>query len=201
MRARWIAAPALLFLAFPSGGAGQDGSLACWVRGEPADLELRASPYDSTRVDLAGGPVKVCYSRPHKLGRPLMGRLVPFGEPWRFGANEATAIHVPAAGSVAGVAVEPGWYSLIAVPGEPSWRIVVNGQVRRWGVPIDPAVREADVGVGTVRASRAVGVVELFTLELVRTGASSADLVMAWDRTRLRVPVLLRGGSSGGGRP
>lgn len=187
------AAPFLLALAHPPPAPAQDDPATCWVRGDPTDLELRASPFDSTEVGLEQGSVKVCYSRPRKLGRPIVGRLVPYGEPWRFGANEATAIHVPTSATIAGVPVEPGWYSLFAVPGEDEWRIVVNGAVRRWGIPIDDDVRARDVGSGTVRATRAVGSVELFTLELVSTGRSSAELVMAWDRTRLRIPVVLTG--------
>lgn len=173
---------------------GSDGAPTCWVRGDRADLELRISPYDSTTVELESGAVKVCYSQPRKLDRPIFGRLVPFGAAWRFGANEATAIHVPAAATIAGVAVEPGWYSLIAVPGEDEWEIVVNTGVRRWGVPIDEEVRQADVGSGTVPAARAVGVVELLTMELVGRGPASADLEIAWDETRVRVPIVLEGG-------
>lgn len=166
---------------------------ACWVRGERADLELRASPYDSTVVALEEGTVKVCYSRPRKLGRPIMGGVVSYDEPWRFGANEATVIHVPTAATIAGVPVAAGWYSLMAVPGEREWRIVVNESVERWGVPINEQVRQADVGSGVVPVSEAVGVVELLTMELVPSGPSSADLVVAWDRTRVRVPVVLGG--------
>lgn len=193
---------ALLFLlGLPSNGAAQQAVPGCWVRGDRADLELRASPYDSTSVSLDAGTVKVCYSRPRTLGRPIMGRLVPFDAPWRFGANEATAIHLPSRATIAGVTVGPGWYSLMAVPGEETWRIVVNDAVERWGVPIDDAVRDSDVGVGTVPATHAVGAVELFTLELEPTGESSADLVMAWDNTRVRIPVTLSppvGASEGG---
>lgn len=176
---------------------GQDPEAACWVRGERADLELRASPFDSTSVALAGGSVKVCYSRPRKLGRPLMGRLIPFGEPWRFGADEATAIHVTAPATIAGVNVEPGWYTLMAIPGEREWRIVVNGSTQRWGVPIGETVRAADIGSGVVPATEAVGVVELLTMELVETSGASADLVVAWDRTRVRIPVVLSSGTGG----
>jgi hypothetical protein len=185
---------AIALLTLASGAAvvdAQEAALVCWVQGDPADLELRASRRDSTEVSLAGGRVKVCYSRPRTLARPIMGRLVPFGEPWRFGADEATAIHVPTRATIAGVAVEPGWYSLLAIPGESEWQIVVNGQARRWGVPITDEVRSADIGEGRVAATDEVGSVELFTLELVPTGSSAADLVMAWDRTRLRIPVRL----------
>lgn len=185
----------------PTAAAGQPSQPGCWVRGDSSDLDLRASPYDSTAIALETGQVKVCYSRPRKLGRPIMGRLVPFGEPWRFGANEATAVHMPAAGTIAGVAVEPGWYSLIAIPGEQEWRIVVNGTHRRWGVPIDGAVRAADVGSGTVSATESVGVVDLFTLELVPSGPSAAELVVAWENTRVRIPVALTGDAAAEGAP
>lgn len=194
MRIREMLTVLVLVVATAHPGSAQEQEPTCWVRGERADLELRASPYDSTAVALEPGTVKVCYSRPRKLGRPIMGRLVPYGEPWRFGANEATAIHLPTAAEIAGVRVEAGWYSLMAVPGEGEWRIVVNENVERWGVPITEQVREADVGSGTVSASEAVGVVELLTMELVPTGPSSADLVVAWDRARLRIPILLGGG-------
>lgn len=195
----WVMTAMLLVLGLPEPAAAQQAGSGCWVQGDRAGLELRASPYDSTSVSLEAGTVEVCYSRPRKLERPIMGRLVPFGVPWRFGANEATAIHVPARATIAGVAVDPGWYSLIAIPGEETWRIVVNESVERWGIPIDDAVRASDVGVGSVAATRAVGVVELFTLELVPTGGASADLVMAWDRTRIKIPVTLSPPASGGG--
>lgn len=193
-----IARVLLILILLPVGAAAQVAEPACWVRGDPGDLELRASPYDSKAVLLKDGPLKVCYSRPRKLGRPIMGRLVPYSEPWRCGANEATAIHMPARGTIAGVEVGPGWYSLMAIPGEREWRIVVNREHRRWGIPIDDEVRAGDVGVGTVAATDAVGAVELFTLGLVPTGPARAELVAAWDKTRVLIPIVLRGGTGGG---
>lgn len=183
-------------LVLPAPAVSQTGT-PCWTRGDPGALELRASPFDSTAATLQAGRIKVCYSRPRMVGRPIMGRLVSWGAPWRFGANEATAIHVGSPATVAGVRVAPGWYSLVAIPGEEEWRIVVNAEARRWGVPISEEVRARDVGSGVVPVTESVGAVELFTLELVPTGDSSADLVMAWDRTRLRVPITLEPGREG----
>lgn len=164
----------------------------CWVRVDPADLELRISPLDSATVALGGDTVKVCYSRPRKLGRPIMGRLVPYGERWRLGANEATAIHVPFAATIAGVEVEPGSYSLYAVPGPDEWRIVVNGEVRRWGIPIDEDVRAADLGSGTVPSGGIAGPVELLTIRLVRTSEASAEMRIEWEDTGVTVPIRRR---------
>ncbi|MBK7906342.1 MAG: DUF2911 domain-containing protein [Gemmatimonadetes bacterium] len=53
--------------------------------------------------------MKVYYSRPRKLGRPISGRLQLFDAPWRMGVDEATAIHMPSRGTIA-VAVDAGWY-------------------------------------------------------------------------------------------
>lgn len=183
---------AALVAILPAGPvSAQSADTGCWVRGERADLELRASPFDSTGVRLDAGNVKVCYSRPRMLGRPIMGRLVPYGEPWRMGADEATAIFLPAAGSIAGVPLEPGWYSLYAVPGPREWRIVVNGMARRWGTPIDEAVRERDIGSGVI-PSRTVDTPEdLLRMSFLRTSGNAAELVVQWDRTAVRIPVVL----------
>jgi hypothetical protein len=124
--------------------------------------------------------------------------LVPFGEPWRLGADEATSIHVPVPGTIAGVAVEPGWYSLYAIPGEREWEIVVNASIRRWGIPIDEAVHAADVGSGTVRGERVSEPVELLTATL-EPAARGVDLSFVWDRTRVRIPIRVRGQGSGPG--
>lgn len=175
-----------------------DAPPGCWIRGERADLELRASPFDSASVALEAESVKVCYSQPRKLGRPIMGRLVPYGEPWRLGANEATAVHLPVRAQMAGVVVDPGWYSLYAVPGEREWRIVVNRDWQRWGIPIDDEVMQADVGSGTVPVSGSEGETELLTLRFERTAPASADLVVEWARTTVRIPVELLGDGARG---
>ncbi len=165
----------------------------CWVRGSRADLANRASPLDSTSVALRGGTVQVCYGSPSRRGRTIMGGLVPYGSPWRLGANEATSIRMPAAGTIAGVAVQAGLYSLYAVPDSDAWKVVVNGTARRWGIPIDDAVRAKDLGSGRVESSRTDSMVERLTLTLEKTGPDAADLVVRWERTELRVPVALGG--------
>lgn len=164
----------------------------CWIRIEPEDLELRISPLDSASVALEGGRVKVCYSRPRKLERPIMGRLVPYGEPWRLGANEATAIHVSAPATIAGVDVPAGWHTLYAVPGPEEWRIVVNDRTRRWGIPIDDEVRSADLGSGTVPAEELSRTVELLTIRLRQASERAAEMRIEWERTGLSVPIRLR---------
>ena len=169
------------------------GNNPCWVQGDRADLELRASPFDSTSFTTPQGEVKVCYSRVRKLGRPIMGRLVPYGAPWRLGADEATSVYLPVRGSVAGVSVPAGWYSLYAIPQEREWQIVVNAQRERWGTPISNEVRVKDIGKGKVRVTTAGDVQDLLLMRLDKGAANSIELMMHWDRTVLRIPIVLDG--------
>jgi len=174
-----------------AGDGSAPASPVCWPAGVPGDLAQRPSPFDSAVVALQPGPVKVCYSRPQMRGRVIIGGLVPYGEPWRLGANEATKIYVPTAATIAGVLVETGWYSLYAVPGESEWLVAVNGNAERFGIPIDAGVRAGDLGTGSVPAEALAEDVEALTLRLAETGVSSADLVVTWERTQVRIPVLL----------
>jgi len=164
---------------------------ACWMRGARESVAGRPSAFDSTSVTLGGREVKVCYSSPKKSGRQIMGGLVPFGEPWRLGANEATAIYMPARGTVAGVPVNAGWYTLYVIPSAKDWSVVVNSSIQRWGIPIDATVRAKDVGNGTVPVETTSSVEEALKLRLVGTGTSSANLVVQWDRTRVSIPVTI----------
>ena len=187
-----LAAAAVLLLTPDKASAQTTATDACWVRGTPERVAARPSILDSVSVQLATGSVKVCYGRPRKNDRQIMGGLVPYGAPWRMGANEATVIHMPVAGTIAGVPVEAGSYSLYAIPAEKEWQIVVNSATQRWGIPINPAVREKDVGTGTVPAGTAPTSEDQMRLSFEKKGDKSADLVLHWDLTAIRIPVTLK---------
>jgi hypothetical protein len=183
---------ALTSIAPGTGAAQSETTQACWARGTPERIAARPSILDSVSVQLGTGSVKVCYGRPRKNDRQIMGGLVPFGEPWRMGANEATVIHMPAAGSIAGVNVPAGSYSLYAIPAEKDWQIVVNSVTQRWGIPINATVREKDVGSGVVPAGSAPSSEDQMRLSFEKRGDKAADLVLHWDLTRVRIPVTLK---------
>lgn len=167
----------------------QSASDACWLRGDASDVAARASKHDSASITLDGGTIKVCYGRPRARGRRVMGGLVPNGAPWRMGADEATAIHVPFPARIAGVNVAPGWYSLYAIPDATQWRIVVNRDAERWGIPINDYVRSKDVGSGTAPVERLGTPVEALTITLSPKSKSAATMDVEWENTRVRIPV------------
>jgi hypothetical protein len=176
-----------LLLAGSLGFSAKDSG--CKFRGERAELTKRASPLDSAVGRLGDAEVKLCYSRPSARGRTIMGGLVPFDQPWRLGANEATTLYLPVAARFGDVTLKPGLYSLYAIPGAKSWQLVVNASAARWGIPIDAAVRSTDVGTTSAPSEQIDAPVEMLTMRFEPAGEGALTLVTEWERTRVRVTI------------
>jgi hypothetical protein len=119
------------------------------------------------------------------------GGLIPFGEPWRMGANEATMIILPFPASIGGVELEPGSYSIFAIADEFEWEFVLNSNAQRWGIPIDDAVRAADVGSFTGLPRAMTEPVEQFTIRWYSDDGHDGQLVLEWGTTRVEFEVAL----------
>ncbi len=152
----------------------------CQFRGAPEALADRPSPLDSVSIRLGDGEAKLCYGRPSARGRTMIGGVDPLGQPWRMGANEPTTLHVPFPARLGSVDLEPGAYSLYAIPGATEWTIVVNANVNRWGIPISPDVRSSDVGSFVVQPTESPEHEEMLTFSFV--GADAAGiLTFRWE--------------------
>ncbi|MYA32290.1 MAG: DUF2911 domain-containing protein [Gemmatimonadales bacterium] len=158
-----------------------DAGLACVVMG---DAEGRQSPLQELSFSYEGGEGLLCYGAPSARERVVMGELVPYGEVWRLGANEATALHLSAAATVGGVALGPGSYSLYATPGETEWEFHVNSEYDRWGIPIDATVRGTEVGSFMATPAPTAGMVETMTFEQV-----DGALRFSWENTQVDIPL------------
>ena len=168
----------------------QAQDMSCFLaQGTMEEAAQRPSPLGHTTFSMNGQEAMICYGRPYAKGRTVMGELVPFGQPWRVGANEATAIHLPFAAEIGGVDLEPGTYSLYAVPGEEEWTFILNANYERWGVPINDEVKAADVGSFTRPAEPIDTMVEQLTFRWDSHGQGMGHLVMEWESTRVEIPV------------
>lgn len=168
----------------------QAQEVSCYVaQGTMEEASQRPSPLGHTVFSIDDREAMICYGRPSARGRTVMGELVPFGQPWRAGANEATAIHLPFAAEMGGVDLEPGSYSIYAVPGEKEWTFFLNSDYERWGVPIDADLRAAEVGSFTRSAQATDEMVEQLTFRWDAHGQGMGHLVMEWENTRVEIPV------------
>jgi hypothetical protein len=170
--------------------AAPAAAVGCAPQTSRMPLAGRASPYDSVAVPLGDARGVVCYGRPSVLGRTIFGDLIPFGRLWRTGANEPTTIHLPVAARIAGVAVEPGSYSLYTVPGEKEWTIIVNRSVSQWGIEAQytEQIAAQEVGRAVLPAERTASPVETFSIT-ANPAANGAELVLEWENTRVRIPI------------
>jgi hypothetical protein len=142
-----------------------------------------------TVIALGGQEAKVCYGSPSVKGRTMFGDLEKFGQPWRLGANEATALHLPFAAEVGGIDLEPGSYSLFATPGEDEWEIFVNSTFERWGIPLNDEVTAANVGSFNRPTAATEDLVEQLTFRWEAHGDDMGHLVIEWENTRVEVPM------------
>src|SRR6202171_3124409 len=82
-----------------------------------------------------GKTIAVAYSSPRMRGRKIFGDLVPFGEVWRTGADDATAF-LTTADLVAGEKTIPAAkYTLFTLPTQNKWTLIISQQTGEFGIP------------------------------------------------------------------
>jgi tetratricopeptide (TPR) repeat protein len=77
--------------------------------------------------------VSIHYHRPAVNEREIWGKLVPFGQMWRTGANENTLISFSTEVSIEGQALAAGEYGVHTIPGESEWTLVFSRDTTAWG--------------------------------------------------------------------
>lgn len=98
-----------------------------------AQNQTKPSPPASTELKAGDATIKINYSAPSVKGREIWGKLVPYGEVWRTGANEATVFETDKDIKVEGKTLPAGKYSLFTIPGEKEWVIIFNKNPKQWG--------------------------------------------------------------------
>jgi hypothetical protein len=145
-----------------------------------------ASPRDTARATVGGAEILVDHGRPYMRGRTIMGGLVPYGEVWRTGANEATHLVTTTDLSIGDVAVPAGTYTLYTLPTASAWTLIVNRQTGQWGTQYDQG---QDLARIPMRVSATPDTVDQFTIAIEPHGEGAAVLAMTWETTRAEVPL------------
>ena len=114
--------------------------------GARAEEKPRVSPHETVNATVDDAQIKVVYGRPYtkdpKSGavRKIWGGLVPFGKPWRTGADEATLLTTSKAIEIGGTTLPAGTYSLFTQPEENgASKLIINKQTGQWGTKYDLA--------------------------------------------------------------
>lgn len=97
------------------------------------DKSQRPSPPASSAFKVGTANIKISYSAPSVKGREIWGKLVPYGEVWRTGANEATVFETDQDIKVEGKELPKGKYALFTIPGKDEWIIIFSKNANQWG--------------------------------------------------------------------
>lgn len=151
-----------------------------------APEQERASPLAITAIRYKDAYAKITYSRPQKRGREIFGKLVPYGQVWRMGANEATEITVTKNVQINGSLLKAGTYSIFSIPNKDKWTIIINTEPGLWGsYNYNSKLDEMrfDVPVQTITGET----IEEFTIKFDQRN-ELADILIMWDRVKISIP-------------
>jgi hypothetical protein len=163
----------LLLLGMPIAGLAQEES----ILSPPAKTACKFSD---------GKTISVNYSSPRMRGRKIFGGLVPFGEVWRVGANEATTFETNSDVLVGGKSVPAGHYTLFTMPTATAWKLIISKQTGEWGIPYPGEA--SDFARIEMKLSKLPSSVENFTISLEAAGAN-CTMKFDWETTRASIDI------------
>ena len=156
------------------------------------DKSKRPSPPASAACKFSDGKtIKIDYSSPRAKGRKIFGEasekaLVPYGQIWRTGANDATTFVTDTNLNVGGKAVPAGSYTIFTVPKADAWSLAISKKTGEWGT--DYPGEGEDLARIPMTVSKTSAPVENFTIGFDQAG-SKCTLHMDWENTRASVDV------------
>jgi Tfp pilus assembly protein PilF len=127
--------------------------------------------------------ITISYSRPLVKGRPIWGKLVPYDQVWRTGANENTTITLTDPVVIEGKPLAKGVYGLFMIPGESQWTIIFSKVHSAWG---SFTYKEADDALRVTVKPQASDSHEALTYDFDDVKPDSAVVALRWEK--LAVP-------------
>lgn len=164
-----------------------------WAALDAAGKSLGAlSGRGETKSTVAGANIIVDFGTPSKRGRVIWGKLVPYGEVWRTGANQATHFTtdrtlVLGTGSNT-LVVPPGTYTLFSIPASDGGVLIVNKETGQAGTAYDPS---KDLGRVRMTPRALEEPVEVFNIAVTEQG-DGGEIRLQWDETEMVVPFRVR---------
>lgn len=143
-----------------------------------------ASPNAAVTQTIGLTEIHLTYGRPSVRDRVIFGDLVPFGEVWRTGANESTAVVFSDDIVFAGEPVPAGTYSLYTIPGMDAWTVILNHKLS-WGTQYD----EREDFVRVRAAPEEAQHMEQMMIYFENITDTSGDMIIHWADVKVVVPI------------
>lgn len=192
MNTRIATVAGLLLCAVASPGLAQAVLQAAPSTRATAEVALTpagAMPGDATPPWL----IRLDYGQPHLRGRTLhTDSLVPWDQPWRLGANNATTLRTDVPLGLGGASLDAGTYVLEALPSRGTWMLLVR---RITGTNAQGENILADPVSVPLRRRELPQPVESLTMWLIpsrQPGQARGELRFAWGMSELATDWVVR---------
>jgi hypothetical protein len=146
------------------------------------DKSQRPSPAAQAQCTFSDGKtITTDYSSPRMKGRQIFGGLVPYGEVWRTGANEATTFVTTTNLTAGNVNVPAGNYTIFTIPNQDKWTLIINKKTGEWGIPYK--YESDELGRVGMKVSQSPSSVENFTIAFSQKG-NACEMSVSWEKTK-----------------
>jgi len=154
-----------------------------------------ASPHITINAVIDHDSITLSYGAPYTKdprsgeARKVWGGLVPYGEVWRTGADEATTLTTKEALVVGDTTIPAGTYTLWTLPApDGSAKLIINKQTGQWGTQYDASqdLARLDLKKETVSCP-----VNHFTMAVERS-ASGGAIKLMWEDTAYALPFTVK---------
>jgi hypothetical protein len=156
----------------------------------------RLSPHETISAVIDGNRVTVTYGRPYTKNprggevRKIWGGLVPYGQPWRMGADEATLLITQHPIVLGGKPVPAGAYTLYMLPDENGTsQLALSMSLGGWGIPVD---EKHDVVRVDLKKEALDKPADQFTMAIAKDPSGGGVLKLMWEGTQFSVPFTVQ---------
>jgi hypothetical protein len=161
------------------------GVTTCFGQSALLDLPL-GSQHAVVMQSIGITNITVDYHRPLVKGRTIWGKVVPYGEVWRAGANINTTIKFTDPVTIEGQPLAKGIYGLHMIPAENEWTVIFSKQHEAWG---SFTYAQADDALRVSVKPQASDMHEALTYDFEEVKADSAVLTLRWEKIAVPVKV------------
>jgi hypothetical protein len=129
--------------------------------------------------------VTIQFHRPGVKGRQIWGKLLPYGEVWRAGANEPTLMTFSDEVTIEGRKLPAGTYRFLAIPNQGDWTVIFNSEVKNWGTVYEAKYDTLKFAV----KPETVPHEEWMSFSFHDLTPSSARLALTWEKVRISFKI------------
>lgn len=158
-----------------------------YCQAQSAVLDLPRDSQRSVIVQRIGiTDITINYHRPLVKGRQIWGKVVPYGQVWRAGANENTTISFADPVTIEGLSVAKGTYGLHMIPGENEWTVILSKDHTSWG---SFTYNQADDALRVTVKPQASDPHEALTYDFDDVKSDSAVATLRWEKVAVPIKI------------